>query len=786
MFYPILGPLSRDFRLTRVLTGKPYKAYSRRLMSAITNQLNGPQKDAVETLTGPLLILAGAGSGKTRVLTHRMANLIHQGLVPPDGILAVTFTNKAAKEMESRIFKILVDLGISLREPLWVSTFHSFCNRVLREHITLLDYKSHFGIYDDSDQLSQIKKVLNSLGINDKVHPAKSFRNRINSAKMLALGPDDVEKSDALFLDEKSIQVYKLYEQEMKKANSLDFGDLLMKVYELFRMYPDVLELYQDKFRYIMVDEYQDTNHIQYLLVKMLASKHRNLCVVGDEDQSIYSWRGADISNILDFEKDFPEAKIIKLEENYRSTGNIVRAATTVIKNNSERKDKTLFTSNEAGSLITVREERNEYDEARYVVKNIQSLTSQGEGSLNDYAIFYRTNAQSRVIEEQLRTNGIPYKIVGGVRFYERMEIKDILGYLKLSMNPADDMAFKRIINTPARGIGKTTVEKLEEYSMSEKLSLLEAATKACDQRIFNSGTTSKLRNFLNLMSELIELSKNHDLVDFYTLVLDKTGYVQALKSEESIEAKARIENLEELSNAMTQFMKERTDGSLQSFLEEMALVSDIDSLDESANSVTLMTLHVSKGLEYPYVFIVGVEENLFPSTRPSEEDDEASMEEERRLAYVGMTRARQRLFLTYTRSRKVWGQEQFNPPSRFIKEIPDELIHFSTSFEAPKFVSRFSQSLSSSPSYNNRQFEKSDRNFRRDFSDDAQEFPDYEMAEIKSNDFKKGMRVRHPTFGQGSIFETEGSGDQQKVSVLFADQTIKKFVAKYARLERI
>lgn len=757
-------------------------------MSEITKHLNGPQKDAVETLSGPLLILAGAGSGKTRVLTHRMANLIHEGMAAPDGILAVTFTNKAAKEMEHRIFKILMDIGISLREPLWVSTFHSFCNRVLRENIHLLDYKSHFGIYDDSDQLSQIKKIMKALNINDKVHPAKSFRNRINTAKMLALGPDEVEKSDALFLDEKSIQVYKLYEQEMKKANSLDFGDLLMKVYDIFRMYPDVLEMYQDKFKYIMVDEYQDTNHIQYLLVKMLASKHRNLCVVGDEDQSIYSWRGADISNILDFEKDFPEAKIIKLEENYRSTSNIVRAATTVIKNNSERKDKTLFTSNEAGSLIAVREERNEYDEARWVVKNIQSLVSEGEGSLNDYAIFYRTNAQSRVIEEQLRTNGIPYKIVGGVRFYERMEIKDILGYLKLSMNPADDMAFKRVVNTPARGIGKTTIEKLEEYSMSEKISLLEAASKACDQRMFNAGTTSKLRNFISLMHDLQDLSKAHDLVDFYTLTLDKTQYVQALKAEESAEAKARIENLEELSNAMTQFMKERTDASLQSFLEEMALVSDIDSLDESAVSVTLMTLHVSKGLEYPYVFIVGVEENLFPSSRSTDEDEQSSLEEERRLAYVGMTRARKKLHLTYTRSRKVWGQEQFNPPSRFIKEIPEELVQFSTSFETPKFISRFSQNLSerTATNFTTKRFENSDRNFRRDF-DDSQEFPDYEMSDSGSmSDFKKGMRVRHPTFGAGSIFETEGSGEQQKVSVLFADQTIKKFVAKYARLERL
>lgn len=772
-----------------VLTGRGYKLYISAIpetalnLEIITKNLNGPQKEAVDTIDGPLLILAGAGSGKTRVLTHRMANIIAQGKVPPDGILAVTFTNKAAREMESRIFKVLMDIGIPVREPLWVSTFHSFCNRVLRDHITLLDYKKFFSIYDDGDQLSQIKKVMQALNINDKVHPAKNFRNRINSAKMMGLGPQEVKKSNMLFLDDKTVEVYQLYEAEMKKANALDFGDLLMKVYELFQMYPDLLEQYQEKFKYIMVDEYQDTNHIQYLLVQMLASKHRNLCVVGDEDQSIYSWRGADISNILDFEKDFREAKVIKLEENYRSTGTIVSAATTVIKNNSERKDKTLFTSNPEGDPIYVREERSEYDEARYVVKQIQNLMSAGEANYNDCAIFYRTNAQSRVLEEQLRTNSVPYKIVGGVRFYERMEIKDILGYLKLTVNPSDDMAFKRVINVPARGIGKTTIEKLDEYSMTHKLSLMDAARKACDERVFNAGVTGKFRNFIKLMEELQELSSHHNLLDFYHMALEKTEYVEMLKSEESQEAKARIENLEELSNALTQFMKEREDASLQSFLEEMALVSDVDSLDEAQNSVTLMTLHISKGLEYPYVFIVGLEENLFPSAKSvsSDSEDENSLEEERRLAYVGMTRARQKLYLTYARSRKVWGQEQFNPPSRFLKEIPENLTEFSTSLATPNFVSRFA---TQSGAFYGRKPDMSDRNT---FDSDVHAFPDYDEEIPSANgEFAKGQRVRHPTFGVGSIFQTEGSGDQQKVSVLFSDQTIKKFVAKYARLERI
>lgn len=754
----------------------------------LTKDLNPPQKQAVETLTGPLLLLAGAGSGKTRVLTHRMANLIAKGMCPPDGILAVTFTNKAAREMESRIFKILMDLGVTLHEPLWVSTFHSFCTRVLRQHITLLDYKPFFGIYDDGDQLAVIKKVLKAQNINDKVHPAKSFRGRINSAKMLALSPHEVEKSSKIFLDKMSIEVYKAYEEEMKRANALDFGDLLMKTYDLFRMYPDILDLYREKFKYILVDEYQDTNHIQYLLVKMLSQKHRNLCVVGDEDQSIYSWRGADIRNILDFEKDYPEATTIKLEENYRSSANIVKAATSVIKNNHERKDKTLFTQNPEGDLIRVHEERSEYDEAKFVTKQIQSMMNSGEGSYSDYAIFYRTNAQSRVLEEQLRTSSIPYKIVGGVRFYERMEIKDILSYLKLSLNLFDDVSFKRVINTPTRGIGKTTVDKLDEISINEKISLYQAASNAVNQRVFNAGTTSKIRNFLQLLDDLSVQVKEYNLLDFYSLVLDKTEYINRLKSEESIEADARIENLEELGNAITQFMKERTDSSLQNFLEEMALVSDVDSLDDQMNSVTLMTLHVSKGLEYPYVFVVGLEENLFPSAMGDEDDDESEIEEERRLAYVGMTRAREKLFLTYARSRKIWGQEQFNQPSRFLNEIPKELIQFTTSFETPSFVARHKASYSTTypqAGFTGGRSARFSGSSSHDADYESQDFPDYESGSSERSGFQKGQKVRHPTFGVGSVYQTEGSGDQQKISVLFSDQTIKKFVAKYARLEK-
>ncbi len=746
------------------------------ILDFVTKNLNPAQKDAVETMAGPLLILAGAGSGKTRVLTHRMANMIGQGAAGPDEILCVTFTNKAAKEMEHRIYGVLADMQIHVQNQLWVNTFHSFCVRVLRQHVTLLDYKPFFGIYDSSDQLSQIKKVMNVLNINDKMYPAKNFQSRISSAKMLGLTPDAFEKNAKRLMDEKTVQVYKAYEIEMKKANSLDFDDLLLKTYELFRMYPDVLKMYQDKFRFIMVDEYQDTNHIQYLIVQMLAKAHRNLCVVGDEDQSIYSWRGADIKNILDFEKDFPEAKVIKLEENYRSSGNIVSAATAVIKNNSQRKDKTLFTSNPDGDLIQAREERNEYDEARFVAKTVQSMMNEGEGSYNDYAVFYRTNAQSRVLEEQLRTHTIPYRLIGGVRFYERMEVKDILSYMKLAVNSADDMALKRVINVPARGIGKTTIEKLEEFGYQHGLSLYQAGHKAVLDRVFNAGTTGKLRNFLTLVDELQRQTVEFKISEFYHIVLDRTGYLMALKKDESPEAQARVQNLEELDNAIAQFVRERgEEASLVSYLEEMALVNDVDALNQDQNCVTLMTLHISKGLEFPYVFVVGLEENLFPSARAANSENEQDIEEERRLAYVGMTRARQKLWLTYTKMRRVWGQEQFNPPSRFLGEIPKEFVKFQSAVEAPRFMTRYGGDSAT------------DRNKMRDPHDmDYQEFPDYDDGDSEpGSNYSKGMRVRHPTFGAGTVYATEGSGENLKVSVMFMDKTIKKFVVKYARLER-
>ncbi len=750
----------------------------------LTQGLNPAQADAVKTLDGPLLILAGAGSGKTRVLTHRMASLIANGKAAPDDILCVTFTNKAASEMEHRIYKILSDLGIPVGGEMWISTFHSFCVRVLRRHIELLDYKKPFTIYDSGDQLSQIKRVLTAVGLNDKMYPPKSFQSRISNAKMMGLSPDAFSRAKKGFLDDKTLKVYTQYEAEMKKANALDFDDLLMKTYELFQMYPDILSQYQQKFRYIMVDEYQDTNHIQYLLMQLLSKAHRNFCVVGDEDQSIYSWRGADISNILNFEKDFPEAKIVKLEENYRSTKNIVTAATTVIANNSERKDKTLFTNNEEGEKINVREENNEYDEARFVTHTIQRMLDSGTQN-NEFAIFYRTNAQSRVLEEQLRSLAIPYKIVGGMRFYERAEIKDILCYFRLILNSADDVAFKRIINVPTRGIGKTTVDHIDELAQQKKVSMYEAAQAAVLDRDFTAGTTSKLRRFLDLIEDLMGQQKKFSLSEFYSILLERTEYTANLKKEDTPEADARMQNLEELDNALVQFEKERAEeATLSNYIEELTLASDQDSMDNNFNAVTMMTMHISKGLEYPYVFIVGCEDRLFPSVR-GDEENESEMEEERRLAYVGMTRARQKLWMTYARTRKVWGQDNSNPPSRFLNEIPENLKDVSSGVSRP----RFDRNSSFMNKYGNKS-STSDYDAFPDYDNDysgVESSPKKTYGSVSSDSgYAKNTKVRHPTFGIGTIYSTEGSGDAMKVEVLFQDSTIKKFVAKYARLEKV
>lgn len=735
-------------------------------MNNLTASLNPQQKQAVECMDGPLLILAGAGSGKTRVLTHRMAQLILEKKAQPHEILCVTFTNKAAREMEARISALLSENQVAVLDPLWVSTFHSTCVRILRDHIHLLEYQPFFVIYDSSDQLSLIKKVLQQLNINDKVFNPKSFQHSINEAKTQALAPEDVEKAQFFVMDDMHLQVYKTYEEQMKQANALDFSDLLFKTYTLFLNYPGLLEEYQNQFKYIMVDEYQDTNKIQYLLLKQLASKHKNLCVVGDEDQSIYSWRGADISNILSFEKDFSNAEVIKLEQNYRSSKNIVEAAGYVIQHNTQRKNKTLYTDNKAGDLITVREETNEYEESRFIARTISDQVAKSLYQYQDFAIFYRTNAQSRVIEEELRSHNIPYRIVAGVKFYERQEIKNVISYLKILLNPNDDVALKRIINVPTRGIGKTTVERLEAYAIENQVPLYEAVAAALKQKIVHAGAQSKLRVFYQMIESLKQEVNSISPSELYLNILDSTEYALKLKADNTPESLARIENLEELHNALTHFEQEREDeATLQNFLEEIALVSDIDNMDDQAQAVTLMTLHISKGLEFPVVFIAGMEEGIFPTGRAFESSDPTALEEERRLAYVGMTRAMEKLYLLHAQTRRIWGNEQRNSKSRFITEIPESYLDESSSFKRPKFMNRFQ----STPTFHD--------------EDEVQYFPD-EMEE--SSLYKKGGMVRHPTFGVGKIHQVEGLGEMQKVSVLFNNNTLKKFVVKYARLEVI
>lgn len=848
------------------------------LVQSLAQELNPPQKEAMQATHGPLLILAGAGSGKTRVLTYRTANIIAQGLANPEEILAVTFTNKAAREMEGRIVTLLRKVGIPIYEKMWISTFHSICARILREHIELLGFQPFFGIYDSNDQISMIKKVLVRLNIDEKTFPAKTFAARINSAKTEGLSPMEISKGH-IRMDERTIQVYTQYEEEMKRANSVDFADLLLKTYQIFRDYPEILAKYQEKFKFILVDEYQDTNRIQYLLVQKLASAHRNLCVVGDEDQSIYSWRGADIKNILDFESDFVDAKVVKLEQNYRSTKSIIDAATFVIQNNTQRKHKTLYTENQIGDPIVVREEASEYDEARFVVSKAMEIIDQGDFQPNEIAIFYRTNAQSRVLEEQCRARNLAYRIVGGMKFYERMEIKDVIAYMKLLLNPTDDIALKRIINVPGRGIGKTTIDRLEEFSAERNLTMFDGLTLAIDHRVFNAAGTRKLRDFLALIETLRNKTTSQaTLQEIYHAILDETGYVKRLKEDNSPESESRIENLEEFDNAISRFAQERgEEATLRSFLEEMSLVSDQDTLDASDdNALTMMTLHISKGLEYPVVFIVGMEEGLFPSGRSIDPNstDPTALEEERRLCYVGMTRAERKLFMTYARSRKVWGMEQTNPPSRFLGELPDgKSIDRQSSMQRPKFLDRmkgrygqansydphaddvwpgddswtgrsqasrssYDGSRSNSPGWGNQSKGQSltrkatgpspsgqqgaqsipnyedfgDVSYEDDFADTSNSKPSnhrpsslpkegapdpftssgrkrpWSSGDTSSSKvgYQRGSRVRHPTYGVGSIYQIEGSGDDQKVTVLFSDNTIKKFVAKYARLEKI
>lgn len=620
------------------------------------------------------MISAGAGSGKTQVLTSRIAHIISQKLAGPDQILAVTFTNKAAKEMTERITSMLSNLP--LFEPLWISTFHSACARILRENIKTLAPRKQVIIYDSGDQLSVIKKVMKDLGIDENYHPAKSFQKQISLCKRMALSPHEVNSHPRLRLTEDFPHFYETYEQVLLDADAFDFEGLLFETYKLFSTNSDVLSHYQEKFKFISIDEYQDTNHLQYLLVKQLAQKYKNICVVGDEDQSIYSWRGADISNILNFEKDFPNCKIIKLEQNYRSTQTIISAAASLIRHNHSRINKTLFTNNSEGELIEVRSHWDDKTEANYVVQTISNMCEKGDMSYKDFSVFYRTNAQSRILEDQFRKKNIPYQIVGNLKFYDRAEIKDMISYLRLILNPRDEISLRRAINSPKRGIGKTTIEKAA--SLSANQTLYEALVHYAEIHP-NKRTSKSILEFhctITNMRNSIQ-KKEITLSQFYLNLLHTTNYLKTLEMEQTPESNSRIENLTELGNAIQQFEEEMVEkASLETFLEQMSLLSSAHLPHEDA--VQMMTLHLSKGLEFDVVFITGLEEGLFPLIQNIDDSD---IEEERRLAYVGMTRAKKKLFLSYAQNRRRFGSDKKQIPSRFLKEITQTYLSRSRFF---------------------------------------------------------------------------------------------------------
>lgn len=747
-------------------------------MSILLENLNLQQRNVVETTDGAILVLAGAGSGKTKALTHKIAFLLEQGLAAPNEVLAVTFTNKAAREMESRVYDLLKQVDYPIHEPLTISTFHSFGAKILRRHAKELGYGTQFTIYDESDQSQMVKKVLKELNIADSQLEPKQAQRWINYKKSDVKG----DHFRAGFGPRAQLfeVIFTAYEKAMLQNNAMDFSDLLYKTHMLFAQKPHLLEHYSELFRYIMVDEYQDTNYLQYQLIRMLASKHRNLCVVGDEDQSIYSWRGADIGNILNFEKDFPDSKVIRLEQNYRSTQNIVEAASHMIRNNISRKGKELFTENARGELIHFQVESTDFDEARWVVRKIESLIREKNATYSDITILYRTNAQSRLFEEQLRQRQIPYRIIGGLRFFDRTEIKDALSYLRLIYNPKDDIALRRIINVPARGIGKTTVDKLVDIAYTQGVSMWESCYYAIENKSLPNSTLNKLKDFLQILEKLSEHQSDLTLLDFYRFVLEQSGYLKSLELEATDESRSRIQNLEELANAIEQFEKESSEPSLQSFLQEMALVSDVDQIELSDPAVTLMTVHMAKGLEFPFVFVVGMEEGLFPSGRGEEKLDD--LEEERRLFYVAMTRAKNELFLTAARQRKVWGQDQFNPVARFIAEIPQCYLKSNLSEKRmTSFSYQYENDWDSNSDYDDEsQYEtsKSSKGSSGTYYDRSEYFDD------QRSHIREGMRVKHPSFGKGIIRSIEGEGDTMKLTILFEGQSIKKFIAKYAKLE--
>ncbi|WP_342580520.1 DNA helicase PcrA [Ureibacillus sp. FSL W7-1570] len=741
------------------------------LTKNLLNGMNPQQQEAVKTTEGPLLIMAGAGSGKTRVLTHRIAYLIVEKQVYPSNILAITFTNKAAREMRERIDALL---GSGISENMWVSTFHSMCVRILRRHIDRIGISKNFSILDASDQLTAIKNVFKQLNIDTKQYDPRSVLSAISSAKNECITAEQYKKNANPFnpFEKMAGEVYEAYEKTLRKNQSLDFDDLIIMTITLFERVPDVLEYYQNKFQYIHVDEYQDTNHSQYKLVKMLASKFKNICVVGDSDQSIYRWRGADIRNILSFEKDYPNAKVILLEQNYRSTKRILQAANDVISNNESRYPKVLRTENPTGEKIVFYTARDERDEAQFVVKTIKELMETEGRTLKDFAILYRTNAQSRAMEEVLVKSNLQYTIVGGTKFYDRKEIKDLLAYLRLIANNDDDLSLARIINEPKRNIGASTFEKIATYAIENDLSIFKALYE-----VSSIGLTPRAMNALENFRNLIEgFSKMQDYLSVTELVeevIEKSGYRAMLEKENTIESQSRLENLEEFLSVTKAFEERSEDKSLVAFLTDLALIADIDSLDEENNSnesIVLMTMHSAKGLEFPVVFIIGMEENIFPHSRSIGVKEE--LEEERRLAYVGITRAEERLYLTCASFRTLFGRPNSNPPSRFIDEISEDIL------DAKSFSSEYREDRLPFGQ------KKTSNNARMNVQPKAK-FATPQRTGGEQMQWKVGDKAIHGKWGTGVVVSVKGEGDDLELDIAFPDKGIKRLLAKFAPITK-
>jgi DNA helicase-2/ATP-dependent DNA helicase PcrA len=727
--------------------------------STLFADLNPTQREAVAATEGPVLVVAGAGSGKTRVLTYRIAHLLRDLRVPPQSVLAITFTNKAADEMRTRVGALV---GGAVRS-MWVSTFHSACVRILRREASRLGYRSGFSIYDDADALRLLNLVLRDLDLDSKRFPPKAMKAVISKAKNELVDFESFADQGDGFYHEQVADIYRLYQQRLLEASAMDFDDLLMVTVELFGAFPDVLAGYQERFRYVLVDEYQDTNRAQYMLVRQLTAGHGNLCVVGDSDQSIYKFRGADIRNIRDFETDYPEARIVILDQNYRSTETILDAANSVIANNTKRTPKNLWSDRGRGVPIMRYEAEDEHDEAGYVVDEIERLQADGF-NLSDMAVFYRTNAMSRVIEDVFVRRAIPYTVVGSVKFYDRKEIKDAVAYLRAVVNPADEVSLKRIINEPRRGIGDTTIAHIDRFSQSNKIGFADALSRASEITMLNGRAQAAVGEFVAIMGRLRDVVEDNGVAAGVESVLIDTGMVATLESEQTIEAMGRVENLRELAGVAAEF-EASNEGAvigdeefdsldhmrrLEVFLESTALVADIDEWEEGAGAVTLMTLHTAKGLEFPAVFIVGMEDGVFPHMRSL--GDPAELEEERRLAYVGITRAQDRLYLTSAWSRMLFGGSNYNPPSRFLNEIPDSLM------------------------------EKAGKRLRRTASERAAEAGP--RISLEPEQIGPGSRVRHDKWGLGTVREVVGVGDRAEAEVMFDTQGKKRLLLAWAPLE--